>query len=730
MTRNLSKCAVLLSTCAFTFLPTSAFSQDLNCDVDSTAAGCESTQDNDNTDDGFLGTLTILGNRAPVDVLKYPGSVSVVDVSEKTQATTAIEALKSVPGFGSGGDSGREAGQQFSVRGFGYQSEQRVIVKVDGVKRSPGLFSNHVSSFRTDPTIIKRAEVAKGGASMLHGSGAIGGVVAMETKDAYDFLDGESNFGVTASARYDSNNKRSATLTFAGASEKLPIDFVLHGRFVKAGDITLADGGIEGIEKKENDSKTYNAFGKLGIDISDDQRLEFSLQHYQQDLTTVWQTLYFSKISETSPVEGSLVQKDAVAKYTWNPADNDLIDFSARLYRSNEYYDRSSNSTTDPADTLQYKNENQRWGAAVKNIAKFDTGGWSHRLTVGLDYDKVEEDSSYVRRGVKSPFALHPAKGSDLGVYFQNEVTTPNDRLTLSFGGRYDRYERQIGQGKTYSGDNFAPRVGASFDVTPGFTLLANYSETFRAPTTSEYASEGSLNPHYWYVPNPDLSPETAKEYELGFSVEKSAWLHSSDELRVKAMFFSGEIEDMINLEALGRDPIPGYGPLSPDYNNYQQFAQYQNVSNAQRRGLEVTADYWVKDWHMELSFEHLDIYNKDTKKKVPQGFADKLRLAAAYTHQPWDLTLGAEVNHWFAPEQNPKSFVSRGTTYWRARDSYTQANVKGTWTPSKGTMEGFEVVAGVNNLFDKQYINARDTETTSRVGTGRNYFIQLKKSF
>jgi iron complex outermembrane receptor protein/hemoglobin/transferrin/lactoferrin receptor protein len=259
---------------------------------------------------------------------------------------------------------------------------------------------------------------------------------------------------------------------------------------------------------------------------------------------------------------------------------------------------------------------------------------------------------------------------------------------------------------------------------------LANYAETFRAPLVTEYAAEGPQNPHYWYIPNADLEPEKAKEYEIGFSVDKDGLLNDADSLRFKAMYFEGDIEDMISFEALGRDPIPGYGPLSPDYNNHQQFGQYQNIEAAKRRGLELGADYWVNDWHLEMSFEHLDIYNKKTREKTPQGFADKLHLAAAYTYQPWDLTLGAEVNHWFKPDQNPDSYVSRGTTYYRVRDDYTLANIKGTWKPKTGKYAGVELVAGVNNVFDKQYINARYSETTSMVGNERNYFVQFKKTF
>ena len=51
-----------------------------------------------------------------------------------------------------------------------------------------GMYSNMISSFRTDSDILKRVEVIKGASSVLHGSGAIGGIVNMQTKSASDYL--------------------------------------------------------------------------------------------------------------------------------------------------------------------------------------------------------------------------------------------------------------------------------------------------------------------------------------------------------------------------------------------------------------------------------------------------------------------------------------------------------------------------------------------------------------
>ncbi|MBQ9620222.1 MAG: TonB-dependent receptor plug domain-containing protein, partial [Neisseriaceae bacterium] len=123
-----------------------------------------------------LETIVVEATRTPVGNMKYAGSVGVLTPQDMESTTNVIDAMMDIAGVDGGMDAGRHAGAQFQIRGFGYQSEDRVIIKQDGIPRSPGLYGNFVSSFRTDTDILKRVEVTKGASSILHGSGAIGGI--------------------------------------------------------------------------------------------------------------------------------------------------------------------------------------------------------------------------------------------------------------------------------------------------------------------------------------------------------------------------------------------------------------------------------------------------------------------------------------------------------------------------------------------------------------------------
>ena len=123
--------------------------------------------------------------------------------------TNVIDSIMQIPGVDGSVDMGRQIGRQFQIRGFGYQSDERVIIKQDGVRRSAGMYSNMISSFRTDSDILKRVEVIKGASSVLHGSGAIGGIVNMQTKSASDYLSEGKSVGLMLGQRLESNNMHS-----------------------------------------------------------------------------------------------------------------------------------------------------------------------------------------------------------------------------------------------------------------------------------------------------------------------------------------------------------------------------------------------------------------------------------------------------------------------------------------------------------------------------------------
>lgn len=698
------------------------------CLVEKIPAECVTEMDHMLTNALVLPRQTVIGTRFGIDVDKYPGSVSVLGEEDIDFADDIIRGLSKVPGFGTGNDTGRSVGSHFTIRGFGHGSDNRVIVMQDGVRRSANLYANQFSSFRMDSNLLKQVEVVRGASSISHGGGAIGGVVGTTTKDARDYVQSGNDFGGLLNYRYDSNNSNHMLAALAYAPQDKPVELLFYGKVKDEGDIewseTLYGSSGRAYNQTDNDKNEKNYFFKAGVRFNDENELKLS--YFQQDgaFRAGWNALFHYEFDEEIGANaGTMFQEDTTLSFTSRGA-SPWLDLSMNVYNSESYVERGYENTEEI--DIYYKNEDRRKGINAQNLMSFSTGSINHRLLIGMDYEIREEDALYLRDGVETSFASMPNEYNDLGIFFQHESRYWDDRIALQLGGRYDQFDREVlGVAEDYDNSRFSPRVGASFEVVEGFNLLANYSETFRAPTPHETSSTGPLNIHYWYLPNPDLQSETAKEYEAGFSWHGDGLFADDDRFRIKAMYFNGKIDDLISLVVLHD------AGTSPDGSRY---ASYSNVDTAKRNGVEVEASYQRENWGSFLSFETLDQYDSVTGKKTPYAFADKARLGVDLRPFNDDFTLSFDVTHWFAPDQNPETVMSGGQLLTYVNKSFSQSNMQLRWRPYQSHVSfldnSTEILFGINNIFEQRYINAATTMTSASIGRARNIYISLKKSF
>ena len=129
-----------------------------------------------------LNPMVITAQRTETKELDTPASVSVVTKKdiEKTGATTALEALRRVPGITdySYGPYGDDVGSSYSriyLRGF----DKGALVLVNG---APININNYASPNAIPIESIEKIEVVKGSNSVLYGAEALGGVVNIITK--------------------------------------------------------------------------------------------------------------------------------------------------------------------------------------------------------------------------------------------------------------------------------------------------------------------------------------------------------------------------------------------------------------------------------------------------------------------------------------------------------------------------------------------------------------------
>jgi len=126
--------------------------------------------------------LVVTATRDEQTVLESPAMVRVIEADEirLSGRESLTELLSSVPGISVRSFAG-DAAAQVSMRGFGENSFGRVLVLVDG-RRLNNPDMQGVNWLSIPLASIEKIEILDGGAAVLYGSGAVGGVINIITR--------------------------------------------------------------------------------------------------------------------------------------------------------------------------------------------------------------------------------------------------------------------------------------------------------------------------------------------------------------------------------------------------------------------------------------------------------------------------------------------------------------------------------------------------------------------
>src|SRR3954468_15006851 len=132
-------------------------------------------------------TIIVTATQTQTRLSDTPASVVVItrEAMKTTAAATTDDALRQVPGFTlfrrSGSRTANPTTQGVSLRGVGPSGASRALVLADGIPLNDP-FGGWVYWDRVPREAVSEVEVLSGGASHLYGSGALGGVIDVETK--------------------------------------------------------------------------------------------------------------------------------------------------------------------------------------------------------------------------------------------------------------------------------------------------------------------------------------------------------------------------------------------------------------------------------------------------------------------------------------------------------------------------------------------------------------------
>lgn len=547
--------------------------------------------------------------KSPQDVTQ---SVTVITADEirKSGATNAAEVVRKAAGVSVREYGPRGSVGQVTVRGAG---SAQVLVLLDGRRlnsaRSGGYNLTDLPVALDD---IERIELVRGPSSALYGADAVGGVVNIITKHP---VKNESRItGAAGSHGYDAlsvnNSGRSNGLFYS----------------LSAGRET-SDG-----YRANSDLAQRNVGGKLGYELGKDSSLSLNVNYLGKEIgvpgSLAWQTPFARQWT-----------RDTVAGLEYKTRFNREFDMKVA-----GYYNRETLRYVDFPTSSRHKGVTD--GADVQ--FNWLAGSWN-AVTMGVE---ARGDSV-----VSTDAGTHATRL--MAGYFQDELSL-GDSLIVVLGGRYDSH--------SVYGDQVNPRASARYLISgTGTVIRTSAGRSFRAPT---------LNNLYWSdawgnIGNPDLRPETAKEYEAG--IEQPLGKGTS----MKVTGFNRKVKDLID---------------------WQEYAPFQytpvNIGRATIKGLEAeTRIRLAEPLEWAINYTYINPVDETTGNKIYYN------IPRTQVKSSLNISVGAKMDVYLEGRM-VENYVKPGEAEWK--HSVMDAKVtRKVFSGSKGTGQVF---FGMNNIFDRKY--------------------------
>lgn len=685
------------------------------------AADAEAEAAADGSDPRAL--ITVTATRAPVAVLEAPSTVSVItdddmannmvsDIRDLVRFEPGVSVRRAPARFGAAsGSTGRDGNAGFNIRGL---DGNRVLTLVDGIRVPDGFDFGAQAAGRgdyVDLSLIKRVEILRGPASALYGSDGLAGVVSFVTADPQDFLKNDANIAGLARGAYDSaDNSWTGTGVVAGKTGGLSAMVAYthrQGHELK----NMGDNDAPNSTRTRpnpQDTRSDSVLAKLVYDVGGGHLLRATYERMNDrvdtdvlsgrapnptaataviDLTTKDKVKRDRASVDWRYVGGGTVESAQIAAY-WQQADNRQSSFEDRLTAA----DRIRINTFD----------NRVFGFAGDATLRLATGGLNHRLSLGGDASFTRQEG--LRDGTVPtapdvfPSRAFPVTDYTLaGAFIGDEIRIGDGDtgLILFPALRFDHYKLKPQNdpllpdftGSGSSGSRVSPKLGVTWRVSEGFSIVGSYAQGFKPPAPGQvnqfFQNPTSPFAAYKSIPNPDLKPETSESFEGGIRV-------ASGPVTALITAFTGRYRNFISQEQVG-----GTGSIANPL-----IFQFINLASARIHGAEA-----------RFSVVPVDGITLDSAVAWARGTTDRDGVEAPLESiDPIKFVLGAG---WDDSQKRfggraVATFVGRkeaGETSYMPTAGYTVIDL----TAYANIGEHFTVRAGLFNLLDATYIEWSD---------------------
>ena len=678
----------------------------------------------------------VLGAGVEKVAVDTPSAVTVLDQEDidTVQPETIGEMIRAIPGVNVTG-SDRLLGQSFNIRGIGAPENSgdggRIIVNVDGAQKFYEQY--RMGSFFSDPELYKRVEVLRGPAfSTLYGSGALGGVINFETKDASDFIADGQNGALRLKGSWNSNGDGYLVSSVLAQRMGENAEFLLTGNYRASDPYTSGNGD----EVLGTNFEAWSGLAKGTFKVGDEGTLRLSYQQWDSDLDN-------QQLSQTSTatffglIDRHVIDRTAIASYENPFSDNDMLDVKLSASysdTSNEQRNADLRAACTPGTFAVVCDSDyayETWQFNAQNTMEWAGDSWTNHLTIGSQTTyQTRVAEAFFNSGAQFPVTFHP-QGTDLktGIFAQNEFVW-DERLSIIPGVRVDWHRLTpdgnvvdpLGNPATDSDDTaISPKIAALYKFNDTVSVFGSIAHTERFPTIDEVFSTASSSTTF--LPSLDLKKERSNNFEAGVALSGYDMVQAGDAGQIKVTGFYNDVKDLIALNPDLVGPPPG-PPAPPVFNDMPGFV---NINNAEIYGFEIESAYDADYVFANASYSYVVGKNKDTGEYLTTVAPHELALTIGGKVPDYSIRFGWTARIVAAPQDKaldrdtPPS--SNSTRYSEAFDVH---NIFLTWQPEDGRFAGWEAEVGVDNLFDRQYKEFLVNDDAK----GRTFKVSLAKQF
>ncbi|MBC9245994.1 TonB-dependent receptor plug domain-containing protein [Paracoccus sp. 11-3] len=660
----------------------------------------------DDTDPGFLGTLVLTGGKRD---LTYGTALSRTVVGEEEiqdrQASTVAQLIDSVPGV-SLVNGTTPQGSGINIRGFGanttYGSDQKIAVQIDGASVGSEELYRIGTQLFTDPLLYREVEVLRGTiGSFAYGSGIVGGVVLMETKDASDFTGGVPGFGGSQTFEFASNGNGRVSSTNLAWMPNEQAEFLMNYTWRDFDDLEAGNGTTIG--NSAFNTPSYLAKGRFTFGQDDAHSLTLSHSRTVADDKDVPYDQFDTTAGSFGRVDRITDTRQTALEYRFDPA-SDLIDLRANLSYADQQIDATYIDGSSPFQAGQpvavfcanpffgvicADNKYETTKLNVSNRALFSTGAVEHDMLAGIEAIR--------KKRLDAPAA---PGGTDrrIAAYVIDKMTVSNVTITPALRYETSTIESAVpltGFPNSYDKDALMGGLALAYDFGNGLSVFGSAAYTEGLPLIDDLGatptSQARLD-----------TTEKSRTFELGAEYSGEEVFAQGDTFTIRGNLYQTKLWDVTSYTVAGSTST--------------------DLDSVETRGFELEASYGsATGFYVDLA-GHLGEgteYNPDGTSAVwRNGAADRVQLTLG---RKWDdrLDLSWEVVH--TADQRDALGVD-------LPDS-TIHNLRATWKPeAQGWLDGTAVRFGLENAFDKDYVGHLSSPT--RKAPGRSFKVSLTKSF